>query len=116
MLELNQALLRAKVRPYYLFHCDPVIGAEHFRTTVDTGLEIIEALRGHTSGLAVPTYVIDTAGGGGKVPIAPNYILARNADGMLLRNYEGRTFAYTDPLGTKRSSRRRTEVLDPVAV
>lgn len=94
MLSLNQALLMAKIRPYYLFQCDPVVGTEHFRTPVESGLAVMEALRGHTSGLAIPTYVIDLPGGGGKVPLSPNYIVEENEEGLVLRNYEGRTFIY----------------------
>lgn len=96
MIALNQALLRAKVRPYYLFQCDPVVGAEHFRTPVEKGLEIMEALRGHTSGLAIPSYVIDLPGGGGKVPVTPSYMTGRNKDGLVFRNFEGRSFTYPD--------------------
>jgi lysine 2,3-aminomutase len=87
--ELCRALLRIKVRPYYLFHCDPVTGAGHFRTPVWKGLEIIEGLRGHISGLGVPTYVVDAPRGGGKVPLAPNYLLSASDDSVVLRNYEG---------------------------
>jgi lysine 2,3-aminomutase len=97
MIALNQALLRAKIRPYYLFQCDLVVGAEHFRTSIESGLAIMEGLRGHTSGLAIPSYVIDLPGGGGKVPISPNYIVGRSEGGLILRNYEGRTFTYPDP-------------------
>lgn len=104
MLSLNQALLRSKVRPYYLFQCDPVIGTEHFRTPVERGLEIMEAFRGHTSGLAIPSYVIDLPGGGGKVPITPNYIIGRTEEGIMLRNFEGRTFIYPQATGPLRTS------------
>ena len=97
MIALNQALLRAKIRPYYLFQCDLVLGAEHFRTSIESGLAIMEGLRGHTSGLAIPSYVIDLPGGGGKVPVSPNYIVGRSEGGLVLRNYEGRTFTYPDP-------------------
>ena len=115
MLALNHALLRAKVRPYYLFQCDPVIGAEHFRTTVDAGLKIMSAMRGHTSGLALPTYVIDLPGGGGKVPISQNYVIGENEQGLVLHNFEGKTYTYPNPARAARSPRRRTaETLDPV--
>ncbi len=113
MVELNQALLRAKIRPYYLFQCDPVIGAEHFRTSIETGLEIMENLRGRTSGLAIPSYVIDLPGGGGKVPVTPNYIVGRNVEGLVLRNFEGKTFTYPEPRASRRSSSRRLEELVP---
>src|SRR5213076_489141 len=74
MRNLMRGLLRIKVRPYYLFHCDPVIGAGHFRTSVWKGLEIMEGLRGHMSGLGIPTYVVDSPHGGGKIPLMPNYL------------------------------------------
>lgn len=101
---LCQALLRIKVRPYYLFHCDPVTGAGHFRTPVWTGIEIIEGLRGHTSGLGVPTYVVDATRGGGKVPLGPNYLLSASPDSVVLRNYEGLIVNY-DPTGGPRPPR-----------
>ncbi|MBI4881147.1 MAG: KamA family radical SAM protein [Planctomycetes bacterium] len=92
--ELVRALLRIKVRPYYLFHCDPVIGNGHFRTTIWKGMEIIEGLRGHVSGLAVPTYVVDGLGGAGKIPIMPNYLVSAGEGAVVLRNYEGMLFRY----------------------
>jgi lysine 2,3-aminomutase len=97
---LVHALMRMRVRPYYLYQCDPVRGAEHFRTPISKGLEIIEGLRGHTSGLAIPTYVVDAPGGGGKIPVAPQYLLhyepkQRRA---VLRNFQGRIFEYREPL------------------
>ncbi len=92
--ELCRALLRIKVRPYYLFHCDPVIGAGHFRTSVWKGLEIMEGLRGHLSGLGVPTYVVDAPHGGGKVPLMPNYLVSMSDDAVVLRNYEGLLVRY----------------------
>jgi lysine 2,3-aminomutase len=116
MLALNHALLRARIRPYYLFQCDPVIGAEHFRTTVDTGVKIMAAMRGRTSGLALPTYVIDLPGGGGKVPVSPNYVIGENEQGLVLRNFEGKTYTYPSPARAARTPRRRVEALEPVAV
>ncbi len=95
---LMHKLLLMRVRPYYLYQCDPISGSSHFRTTVAKGLEIIEGLRGHTTGYAVPTYVIDAPGGGGKIPLQPNSVLGRDGDWLLLRNYEGREFRYHDPL------------------
>jgi lysine 2,3-aminomutase len=89
MRQLMRRLLRIKVRPYYLFHCDPVIGAGHFRTSVWKGLEIMEGLRGHMSGLGVPTYVVDSPHGGGKIPLMPNYLVSASDDAVVLRNYEG---------------------------
>ena len=98
MKELVHRLLLMRVRPYYLYQCDPISGSAHFRTPVSKGLEIIEGLRGHTTGYAVPTYVIDAPGGGGKIPLQPNYIVGREGDDLLLRNYENETFRYPDPL------------------
>ncbi len=96
-LKLCQGLLRIKVRPYYLFQCDEVQGTEHLRTPVQTGIEIIRGMRGFTSGLAVPAYVIDLPGGGGKVPIQPNYVVSQNDDEIILMNYEGKFFNYRNP-------------------
>jgi lysine 2,3-aminomutase len=95
--KLCQGLLRIKVRPYYLFQCDEVEGTEHLRTTVETGLKIIEGMRGYTSGLAVPTFVIDVPQGGGKVPVQPNYVLAQNGDELLVRNYRGHIYHCHNP-------------------
>jgi lysine 2,3-aminomutase len=92
--ELCRALLRIKVRPYYLFHCDPVTGAGHFRTPVGRGIEIIEGLRGHISGLGVPTYVVDAPRGGGKIPLGPTYMLSASSNSVVLRNYEGMIIHY----------------------
>jgi lysine 2,3-aminomutase len=94
MRRLIRALLRIKVRPYYLFHCDPVIGAGHFRTSVWKGLEIIEGLRGHMSGLGIPTYVVDSPHGGGKIPLMPNYLVSASDDAVVLRNFEGQLVRY----------------------
>jgi lysine 2,3-aminomutase len=94
MRRLMRALLRIKVRPYYLFHCDPVIGAGHFRTSVWKGLEIMEGLRGHMSGLGIPTYVVDSPHGGGKIPLMPNYLVSASDDAVVLRNYEGMLVRY----------------------
>src|SRR4051794_6904273 len=94
MRSLLRALLRIKVRPYYLFHCDPVIGAGHFRTSVWKGLEIVEGLRGHMSGLGIPTYVVDSPHGGGKIPLMPNYLVSASDDAVVLRNYEGMLVRY----------------------
>ncbi len=94
MRQLVRGLLRIKVRPYYLFHCDPVTGAGHFRTSVWKGLEIIEGLRGHVSGLAVPTYVVDGMHGAGKIPLMPSYLVSASDNAVVLRNYEGLLFRY----------------------
>jgi len=95
--KLCQGLLKIKVRPYYLFQCDEVEGTEHLRTPVETGLKIIEGMRGYTSGLAVPTFVIDLPQGGGKVPVQPNYILAQTGDKLLVRNYRGHIYQCHNP-------------------
>jgi lysine 2,3-aminomutase len=94
MRALLRGLLRAKVRPYYLFHCDPVTGAGHFRTSVWKGLEIMEGLRGHMSGIGIPTYVVDSPHGGGKIPMMPNYLVSMSDDAVVLRNYEGMLIRY----------------------
>jgi lysine 2,3-aminomutase len=99
MKQLVHKLLLMRVRPYYLYQCDPISGSAHFRTSVSKGLEIIEGLRGHTTGYAVPSYVIDAPGGGGKIPLQPNYVVGRDGDDLLIRNYEGQTYRYPDPVG-----------------
>lgn len=91
-----QKLLRCRVKPYYVYQCDLISGSAHLRASVRRGLEVMEKLRGHTTGYAVPTYVIDAPGGGGKVPVTPEYVLSRNADRVVLRNYEGRIFEYPE--------------------
>ncbi len=96
MKELVHKLLMMRVRPYYIYQCDPVLGTHHLRTTVAKGIEIIEALRGHTTGYAVPQFVIDAPGGGGKVPVGPNYVLAHDKQRVILRNYEGKVFEYPE--------------------
>lgn len=96
MKKLVQSLLKIRVRPYYLYQCDMVEGLSHFRTSVEKGIEIIEALQGFTSGLAVPTFVID-APGMGKIPISPQYIIGRDGNQILLRNFEGKISSYTNP-------------------
>lgn len=96
MKALMHALVRNRVRPYYLYQCDPIPGSSHFRTSVERGLSIIRGLRGHTSGYCVPSYVIDAPGGGGKIPLQPDSLLERDAQGVALRNYEGRVFHYPD--------------------
>ena len=97
MASLMHHLMRMRVRPYYLYQCDPISGSGHFRTPIAKGLEIIRGLRGYTSGYAVPTYVIDAPGGGGKIPLMPEYANGHDANGdMLLRNYEGGLYRYPD--------------------
>ncbi len=97
MKKLVHELVRCRVRPYYLYQCDLSSGIEHFRTSVSTGLEIIEMLRGHTSGFAVPTFVVDAPGGGGKIPLQPNYLISQSNDKVVLRNYEGVISVYQEP-------------------
>jgi lysine 2,3-aminomutase len=97
MKRLMQKLLAARVRPYYIYQADQVAGAEHFRTSVEKGLEIVQALRGWTSGLAVPHYVIDAPGGGGKIPLLPEYVQSIDDEKVVLRNYAGKTFVYRQP-------------------
>jgi len=96
MKALVQKLLMCRVKPYYVYQCDLIAGSAHLRSSVAKGLEIMEKLRGHTTGYAVPTYVIDAPGGGGKVPINPEYVLCRNAGRVLIRNFEGKVFEYPE--------------------
>jgi lysine 2,3-aminomutase len=96
--QLFHRLLKMRVRPYYLYQCDPISGSAHFRTPVSKGLEIIQGLRGFTTGYAVPNYVIDAPGGGGKIILQPDCVVGREGDQLLLRNYEGKIYRYPDPL------------------
>jgi lysine 2,3-aminomutase len=96
MKKLMHGLLKIRVRPYYLYQCDPILGSAHFRTPIEKGLEIIRGLRGHTSGYAVPQYVVDAPGGGGKIPLLPDYFQGREDDYVLLKNYEGNIYKYPD--------------------
>jgi lysine 2,3-aminomutase len=96
--KLVHDLVRIRVRPYYLYQCDLVHGVGHFRTPIGKGIEIIESLRGHTSGFAVPTYVVDAPGGGGKIPLNPNYLISYSDHKIVLRNYEGYITTYEEPL------------------
>ncbi len=97
MKRLVQSLVYIRVRPYYIYQCDLSIGIEHFRTPVSKGIEIIEGLRGHTTGFAVPTFVVDAPGGGGKIPVMPNYVISQAPGKTILRNYEGVITTYTEP-------------------
>jgi len=97
MKQLVRGLVRIRVRPYYIYQCDLTWGLDHFRTTISEGLEIMEALRGHTSGFSVPTYVVDAPGGGGKIPLNPSYILTMGEGTVVVRNYEGVISAYREP-------------------
>ena len=96
MKKLVHELLKIRVRPYYIYQCDLVVGTDHFRTSVATGIQIIEKLQGYTTGYAVPTYVIDAPGGGGKIPIVPDYLVSRGKGKIVLRNYEGKVFEYPE--------------------
>ena len=97
MRELMHRLTANRVRPYYIYQCDLAEGLDHFRTTVAKGIEIMEHLRGHISGLAVPTFVVDAPGGGGKIPVHPNYVVSQHEHKVVLRNFEGRLVAYEEP-------------------
>jgi lysine 2,3-aminomutase len=97
MKKLVHELLKIRVRPYYIYQCDLAMGTEHFRTSVATGIQIIEKLRGHTTGYAIPTYVIDAPGGGGKIPLEPDYVISKGKGKLVLRNYQGQIFEYPEP-------------------
>jgi len=99
MRRLVHGLLKIRVRPYYIYQCDPISGSAHFRTSVEKGVEIIRGLRGHTTGYAVPTFVVDAPGGGGKLPIAPDYVVGREGDDLVLTNFENKLYRYPDPGG-----------------
>ncbi|MEC9488757.1 MAG: lysine 2,3-aminomutase [Halanaerobium sp.] len=99
MKKLIHELLAMRVKPYYIYQCDLSQGIEHFRTSVSVGINIIEMLRGHTTGMAVPTYVIDAPGGGGKIPVGPQYLISRGPNRVILRNYEGVISSYLEPAG-----------------
>jgi lysine 2,3-aminomutase len=96
MRQLMQGLLTMRVRPYYLYQCDPIVGSAHFRTPVAKGLDMIQRLRGHTTGYAVPTYVIDAPGGGGKIPLYPAAVLKRDGNALVLKNDEGHLYQSPD--------------------
>lgn len=97
MMKLVHGLVKMRVRPYYIYQCDLSMGLEHFRTPVSKGIEIIESLRGHTSGFAVPTFVVDAPGGGGKIPVMPTYLISQSPEKVVLRNFEGVITTYTQP-------------------
>ena len=94
--KLTHELLKVRVRPYYLYQCDPIPGSAHFRTKVENGLDIIRGLRGFTSGYAIPQFVIDAPKGGGKIPLLPEYVVGKENGDILLRNYENKLFKYPD--------------------
>ncbi len=102
MKSLVHKLLMCRVRPYYLYQCDLIQGSSHLRTSVADGIDIIEQLRGHTTGYAIPQFVIDAPGGGGKVPLNPDYVLVRDEQRVVIRNYEGKTFEYPEPALVRR--------------
>lgn len=114
MKKLVQKLLYIRIKPYYLYQCDLSKGIEHFRTPVSKGIEIIESLRQHTTGMAVPTYVIDAPGGGGKIPVSPQYLISQAKNKVILRNYEGNIYAYTEP-GYDKSEHQEDKVNRGVA-
>ena len=97
MKRLMHELLKIRVRPYYIYQCDLAMGTEHFRTPIAVGINIIEKLRGHTTGYAVPSFVIDAPGGGGKIPVGPTYLISQDKGKMVLRNYQGKVFEYQEP-------------------
>jgi lysine 2,3-aminomutase len=111
--ELVHGLVRMRVRPYYLYQCDLVAGAGHFRTPVAKGIEIIEGLRGHTSGYAVPTYCVDAPGGGGKIPVAPTYLISMSDHKIILRNFEGYITTYEEPVDYNPAKAARPRVKRP---
>jgi lysine 2,3-aminomutase len=96
MRELVQGLVNMRVRPYYIYQADNVKGTNHFKTKIQTGLDIYRAIRGFTSGLCVPAYVIDAPGGGGKIPVLPEYVIERTPEKIVLKNYEGKIFTYNE--------------------
>jgi lysine 2,3-aminomutase len=98
MTDLMHKLMKMRVRPYYLYQCDPITGSGHFRTTIHQGLDIIRGMRGFTTGYAVPTYVVDAPGGGGKIPLMPDYVCGHTTEDLMLTNYENKPFTYPDPV------------------
>jgi lysine 2,3-aminomutase len=115
--ELMQKLLKIRVRPYYMYMADETKGANHFRTSINTGLKISEALRGYTSGLAIPHFVIDAPGGGGKIPLLPNYVLHMDEEKIILRNYQNKVYSYknyadkNNPDGYKSTKTKKTKAV-----
>ena len=101
MKKLMLKLLKVRVKPYYLYQADMTLGTDHFRTTVEKGLEIIQGLMGHTSGMAVPYFVIDAPGGGGKIRLLPDAVIERNDKEFIIKNFEGKVFHYPQPVDKK---------------
>jgi len=122
MKRLFHGLLQIRVKPYYLYQCDPIVGSAHFRTPVEKGLDIIRGLRGHTTGYAVPTYVIDAPGGGGKIPLLPEYLIGREGEDLVLKNYEDQYYRYPDPVQAESGFSRchdlspHSEYVDPAPI
>lgn len=114
MKRLIHLLLKNRVRPYYIYQCDLSKGIGHFRTPVSVGIQIMESLRGHTSGLGVPTYVVDAPGGGGKIPVMPNYVLSQGYNRVILRNYEGLIVSYPEPQDYAHNPEEHTGKIDPI--
>lgn len=116
--ELLQKLLKIRVRPYYMYMADETKGANHFRTSIETGMKIVEALRGHTSGLAIPHFVIDAPGGGGKIPLLPNYVLHMDKEKIILRNYQNKVYSYknyadkNNPDGYKITKKKKIKAVE----
>jgi lysine 2,3-aminomutase len=106
MRRLMHGLVKIRVKPYYLYQCDPILGSSHFRTPVSKGLEIYKGLRGHTTGYAVPNFVIDAPGGGGKIPLIPETVVGRDGNDLLIRNYEGNIYRYPDVIDADHSARQ----------
>lgn len=115
MKPLMHGLLKRRVKPYYLYQTDPVRGSGHFRTTVDKGLELIEGLRGHTTGYATPIFAVDAPGGGGKIQIAPDFVVGRDGDDLLLKNFEGNVYRYPDPGGTLGADKPKRKAAHKIA-
>ena len=112
MKQLVHKLLTIRVRPYYIYQCDLSLGISHFRTSVAKGIDIIENLRGHTTGFAVPTFVVDAPGGGGKIPVMPNYLITRSEGKVVLRNYEGVITTYSEPAHVTPAPKAKPEPTD----
>ncbi|MDY6915491.1 MAG: lysine 2,3-aminomutase [Candidatus Cloacimonadota bacterium] len=115
MKALVHKLVKNRVRPYYIYQCDLSMGISHFRTPISRGIEIIESLRGHTSGLCVPTYVVDAPEGGGKIPVQPNYIISHSPGRVVLRNYEGVICSYTEPERHEQDTKKYRDGVEPNA-
>lgn len=112
MKNLVHLLLKNRVKPYYIYQCDLSKGISHFRTPVSTGIQIIESLRGHTTGMAVPTFVVDAPGGGGKIPVSPDYVISQGYNRVILRNYEGLIVTYPEPEDYKFDPKKYTGILE----